>query len=90
MERRIGANKIKPDADRRRALIRLVAAKSPGMPTVGPSAGDSCELCGGPIAPGTLQYEVNIGRTVIVGEDCYHLHLRSIIELPRESHDHPN
>jgi hypothetical protein len=77
------------EADRRRALVSTVAAKSPGMPTVGPSAGASCELCLRRIAPGTLQYEINIGRTMIVDQNCYSSHLRNIVELRPGSTSEP-
>jgi hypothetical protein len=79
-----GGSDVDGEADRRRALVRIVAAKSPGMPTVGPSAGASCELCLGRIAPGTLQYEINIGRTIIVDHNCYSSYLRNIVELHPE------
>ena len=76
-----GGSDVDGEADRRRALVRIVAAKSPGMPTVGPSAGASCELCLGRITPGTLQYAINIGRTIIVDQNCYSSYLRNIVEL---------
>jgi hypothetical protein len=67
-------------ADRRRLLIRAIAAQPPVHVTVRRSTGASCALCLDDIAPGTRQYEIDIGRsTVIVDERCYDSSLRDII-----------
>jgi len=66
--------------DRRRALIRTIAAHSPCAHSAGPSAGASCMLCQGTIPAGAPQIEIDAGRTIIVDEACYTSFLKDIVE----------
>lgn len=63
-----------------RALIRAIAAQSSVQVSSRRSTGASCALCLGDIAPGTQQYEIDVGQaTVIVDELCYDSSLRDIM-----------
>jgi len=73
------------DEERRRRLIRVIAAHCPVQLHVGPSAGASCMFCGHAIAAGALQYDIATGRsTIIVDDDCYQSSLRAIVEAGHE------
>jgi len=67
--------------DRRQLLIRTIAAQASVPVSVRESAGASCALCLGLIAPGRRQYEIDVGQsTVIVDENCYDSSLRHIVD----------
>jgi hypothetical protein len=67
--------------DRRQLLIRTIAAQASVQVSVRESAGASCALCLGLIAPGGRQYEIDVGQsTVIVDENCYDSSVRHIVD----------
>jgi len=66
--------------DRRRALIRTIAARSPCAHSSGRSSGARCMLCEGTIPEGAQQVEIDAGRTIIVDETCYTSFLKDIVE----------
>lgn len=67
--------------DRRRLLIRAIAAQASVQVSVRQSRGADCALCGEVIAPGTRQYEIDVGgSTVIIDEKCYKSSLQNLIE----------
>lgn len=80
---------VNGESDRRRSLVRTVAAHWPVQLRVGPSAGASCMVCCGAIATGTLQYDIDAGPgRIIVDEHCYMSFLRDVVEgTPAESVD---
>lgn len=81
-----GASEVNGDGDRRRLLIRSIAAHALMKPAAGPSAGATCTLCREEIAVGRLQYEMTVGEmTVIADERCYTSSLRDIVEAGPES-----
>ena len=72
---------VNDDGQRRRLLIRTVAAHAPLQPIIGPSVGATCTFCREAIAVGALEYEMTIGAfTVVVGEKCYKSFLQQIVE----------
>jgi hypothetical protein len=67
--------------DRRRMLIRVIAAQVSVQVTVRESTGVKCVLCLTAIAIGSRQYEIPVGQSpVIVDENCYNASLRDIVE----------
>ena len=72
-------------ADRRRLLIRLIAAHAAQgllQVSVRQSTGASCALCVEMIAPCIQQYEIGVGAsTVIVDQNCYESSLQQIIDI---------
>ena len=70
-------------ADRRRLLIRIIAARAAEgllQVSVHQSTGAKCALCVDAIAPGTRQYEIDVGlSTFIVDPKCYESSLQQII-----------
>ena len=68
-------------ADRRRILIRAIAAQAHVDVALRASIGARCLLCLAVIAPGARQYELEVGQsTVIVDENCYKTSLQDIVE----------
>jgi len=69
------------DGDRRRLLVRAIAAHCPVQLRVGPSAGATCMLCRAAIPTGTLQYDIDAGcGTIIVDDNCYMSFLQDVVE----------
>ncbi len=73
-------------ADRRRLLIRALAAQAHINVAVRASAGATCLLCLTAIAPGARQYEIELGQSVmIVDERCYKASLQDIVDAPPDA-----
>ncbi len=73
-------------ADRRRLLIRALAAQAHINVAIRASAGATCLLCLTAIAPGARQYEIELGQSVmIVDERCYKASLQDIVDAPPEA-----
>ena len=73
-------------ADRRRLLIRALAAQAHINVAIRASAGATCLLCLTAIAPGVRQYEIELGQLVmIVDEACYTASLQDIVDAPPDA-----
>ena len=79
-------------ADRRRLLIRLIAAQaSQGLVqlSVRQSTGANCAFCVDAIARGIRQYEIGVGlSTIIVDQKCYESSLQQILDNDPSIGDH--
>ena len=64
-----------------RASIEMIESHCPVRLHIGPSAGATCLLCAGSIPAGASQYDIGVGRSIIiVDESCYMLSLRECVE----------
>jgi hypothetical protein len=72
---------VNGDGDRRRLLVRAIAAHCPVQLRVGPSGGATCMLCRAAIPTGTLQYDIDAGcGMIIVDDNCYMSFLQDVVE----------